>query len=747
MAAFKIKVEGLVQGVGFRPYVYRIAQKYNISGTVKNITDGVEIIAQGENNDIKSFLDGINKGAPGAAQLENITVVETGLQSFSGFAIVQSEDNSHTITGISPDIAVCDDCLKDMATQPHRLSYPLINCTNCGPRFTIIKDLPYDRGNTTMQPFEMCQVCWEEYNNILDRRFHAQPLACNHCGPTYQMVADNKHTNITSEILISAAEMLANGKIIALKGTGGFHLMCNALDDAAVSRLRASKKREGKPFAVLFRNIGAIQQYAAVNSIEEESLTSWRRPIVLLQMKKQLAASVTQGLNTIGAFLPYMPFHYLLFEKTDLPALVLTSGNLADEPIVTDEDKAKLVFKDIADAVIYYNREIYNRTDDSVVRVIAGKERVLRRSRGYVPSPVKTSLKVDGILATGAELVNCFCIGKGQQAILSQHIGDLKNIETFTFYTETIEKFKRLFRFHPELMVHDLHPDYLSSKYVLGQDTEKLAVQHHHAHIASCIAEHGLDEKVIGVSFDGTGLGEDGHIWGSEFLICDLEGFERYLHFRYIPLPGGDKAVEEPWRTAVSYLYQVFGPHIKLLDIPFLNKMEEKKLDRIIEAIDKNINVPLSSGAGRLFDAVAALLDVCTVANYHAEAPMHLEALTVGSVSSRYEIAVGEVISFAEMFQQLIEDIKKRTPVEIMATKFHNTIIYTVLKVVLKIRRETALNKVVLSGGTFQNKYLTERVEALLEKNNFEVFSHHRVPCNDGGIALGQLVIAAKRRK
>ncbi|MFO7655493.1 MAG: carbamoyltransferase HypF [Bacteroidales bacterium] len=747
MAALKIKVEGLVQGVGFRPYVYRMAQKYNISGTVKNITDGVEIIAQGNDSDLSNFLDSLKNGTPGAAQVDNVAVFEIVMQLYKDFTIAHSEDRSHAITGISPDIAVCPDCLEDIDSQPHRLSYPLINCTNCGPRFTIIKALPYDRRNTTMQPYAMCSICSNEYDDILDRRFHAQPVACNHCGPVYHMIAKNKRFTSLEDILASAAEMLSNGKIIALKGTGGFHLMCNALDEMAVARLRAAKKREVKPFAVLFRDLKTLKEYAVVNSTEEESLTSWRRPIVLLEVKNHLAGSVAQGLNTIGAFLPYMPFHYLLFHHVSLHTLVLTSGNVADEPIVMDEQGAIEVFKDIADAIIYYNREIFNRTDDSVVRVTGRKERVFRRSRGYVPSPVKTSCNVDGILAAGAELVNCFCIGKGQQAILSQHIGDLKNIETYAFYTETIEKFKKMFRFRPELLVHDLHPDYLSTKYALGQDTKKIAVQHHHAHIASCMAEHNLDEKVIGVSFDGTGLGTDGNIWGSEFLICDLKDFERYQHFEYIPLPGGDKAVEEPWRTAVSYLYQIFGPHIKLLDLPFLNNIEEKKLDLIIESIDKKINNPLSSGAGRLFDAVAALLNVCPVASYHAEAPMRLEALTVGSVSSRYEIAVSETISFAEMFQQVIEDIKKKNPVEIIATKFHNTVIYTILKIAMKIRRENALNKVVLCGGTFQNKYISERIEALLEKNNFEVFSHQNVPCNDAGIALGQLMIASKKRR
>ncbi|HJX70845.1 MAG TPA: hypothetical protein VJ346_02805, partial [Bacteroidales bacterium] len=354
---------------------------------------------------------------------------------------------------------------------------------------------------------------------------------------------------------------------------------------------------------------------------------------------------------------------------------------------------------------------------------------------------------VEGILAAGAELVNCFCIGKGHQAILSQHIGDLKNIETYQFYTETIEKYKRLFRFSPGLVAYDMHPDYLSTRYASELNIDSIPVQHHHAHIASCMAEHGIDEKVIGVSFDGTGYGSDGKIWGSEFLLADLHGFERYSHFEYMALPGGDKVTEEPWRTAVSCLYNSFGRHLKYLDIPFVNLMEEKKLDLILEAIDKNINCPLSSGAGRLFDAVAALINVCPVSKFHAEAPMRLESLTIGSLNQRFEISQQETISFKEMFQQIIEDIHREIPVEIISTKFHNTIIYTIFRVSLKIRSETGLNKIVLSGGTFQNKYIMERLEPLLIKNKFEVFSQGRIPCNDGGIALGQLVIAAKKRE
>ena len=747
MIALRIKIEGLVQGVGFRPFVYRLAKKYQINGYVQNLSDGVEILAEGEKKSLKKFLDEMKEDAPAASEIQEIIVHETSPGLLNDFTIAGSSDVSGAITDISPDIAVCSDCLEDMRSQPHRINYPLINCTNCGPRFTIIRDLPYDRIHTTMQSFEMCENCRAEYENISDRRFHAQPVACNVCGPKYEMLSEEGVIVELDRILDTLSDYITKGKIIAFKGTGGYHLMCNALDEQAVNRLRRLKKREGKPFAVLFRNLDAIREFAGVDAREAELLTSWRRPIVLLDMKKQLAPSVALGLKTIGAFLPYMPIHYLLFEKINISALVLTSGNLSDEPIITGDNEAKEVFGTITDAIVCYNREIYNRTDDSVVRLIAGKERVFRRSRGYAPAPVRILQNVEGILAAGAELVNCFCIGKGHQAILSQHIGDLKNIETYQFYTETIEKYKRLFRFSPGLVAYDMHPDYLSTRYASELNIDSIPVQHHHAHIASCMAEHGIDEKVIGVSFDGTGYGSDGKIWGSEFLLADLHGFERYSHFEYMALPGGDKVTEEPWRTAVSCLYNSFGRHLKYLDIPFVNLMEEKKLDLILEAIDKNINCPLSSGAGRLFDAVAALINVCPVSKFHAEAPMRLESLTIGSLNQRFEISQQETISFKEMFQQIIEDIHREIPVEIISTKFHNTIIYTIFRVSLKIRSETGLNKIVLSGGTFQNKYIMERLEPLLIKNKFEVFSQGRIPCNDGGIALGQLVIAAKKRE
>jgi hydrogenase maturation protein HypF len=746
IVAVKIKVEGLVQGVGFRPFVYRLASQNNCSGYVLNKTDGVLIKIEGTRKNTEKFSKELRTNYPVVALIENIYIDNDKIENLDDFKILDSQDLSDEISQISPDIAVCNDCIRDLKDQPHRLDYPFINCTNCGPRFTIVKDFPYDRDKTTMQIFQMCDKCKNEYNDISDRRFHAQPVACNDCGPQYQLHLNNSTVNDFAQILDILTNYISEGKIIAIKGIGGYHLMCNAHNENTVKRLRNSKHREGKPFAVMFADINEIQEYAEVSVDEKNTLLSWRRPIVLLNAKKELAFSVCVGFNTIGAFLPYMPIHYLFFERSNLPAIVLTSGNFYEEPIIIDNEKAIKKLFDIADAILTYNRDIYNRTDDSVVKIINNNECVFRRSRGYAPHPVYLNLDIDGILATGAELVNCFCIGKGNQAILSQHIGDLKNYETYEFYTETIEKFIRLFRVNPSLVVSDMHPDYMSTRYAENLKIDHIKVQHHHAHIASCMAENKLDEPVIGVSFDGTGYGADGNIWGSEFIIADLKDFQRYAHFDYIELPGGDKAVEEPWRTAVSYLCKYFGNDFYNLKLPFLENIDRKKIDMVLTAIDKRINCPLTSGAGRLFDAVAAIAGICTTSKFHAEAPMRLESLVSQNVKECYDFEINKTISFKNLFKELVMDIKEGISKSIISAKFHNTIIYVIFETVTKMRKETGIEKVALSGGTFQNKYILERIKPLLLNEKFKVYTQTGIPCNDGGVALGQLAIAAKRR-
>lgn len=745
IVALRIKIKGLVQGVGFRPFVFRLAHQHKINGWVANRTDGVEIQSEGSDDSVRSFIKDLQNKAPVISQIDEFIVSENPVEYLQDFSILSSNDLTDETSEISPDIAVCQDCLTDQKNQSHRVDYPFINCTNCGPRFSIIQDFPYDRPNTTMAPFRMCNLCEEEYHDIVNRRFHAQPIACNHCGPVYSMFHNGRSSENISRILNDISRLLDHGKIIAVKGLGGFHLMCDALNEATVSRLRQSKQHEGKPFAVMFRNLDAIKKYAQVNETEEQALQSWQRPIVILKSKRSLAQSVSLKLNTIGAFLPYMPFHHLLFERIQQPALILTSGNIAEEPIVIDNQQAHSVLSAISDAVLTYNRDIYNRVDDSVLQIVNDKPRILRRSRGFVPAPVKLPFDVNGIFAAGAELVNCFCIGKGKQAYLSQHIGDLKNMETFDFYKEAIERFKNIFRIKPRIAVSDMHPDYLSTRYAHLMEIKLIEVQHHHAHIASCMAENGLDEKVIGLAFDGTGYGNDGNIWGGEFMVCDYRDFFRHNHFEYMSMPGGDKVTEEPWRMGISLLYQTFGKDFLAVELPFLQGIGKEKSILIAEAIEKKINCPLTSSAGRLFDAIAAITGVCTHTLHHAEAPMRLESLLDENQEGYYKAYISDHVSFKPVIRQICTDIIQGISSAVISAKFHNTIIETALEVIQKISAETGIHKVVLSGGTFQNKYLLERMENKLNQYHFQVFTHSRIPCNDGGIALGQIAIAGKK--
>lgn len=743
--AYEIKVSGLVQGVGFRPFIYRIAHENGIFGWVENNLRGVVIHAEGSAAKIKNFIDDITLKAPPAAMINAVDLSPAQPQDHTAFIITKSSDNNQGVTEISPDIAVCRDCLDDMKSQPHRVGYPFTNCTNCGPRFTIIKDLPYDRHKTTMDVFEMCPQCRSEYSDVLDRRFHAQPVACNHCGPEYALLLNGETIKGIKKILEKTASLLEEGKIIAVKGLGGFHLMCDATSEEAVATLRSRKLREGKPFAVMCRNLSTLEDYATLNETEREMVTSWRRPIVLVRHKKEPAPSVCNGFHRMGAMLPYMPFHYQLFEKTTLPALVLTSGNLSDEPIILNNEEAANRLGKIADATLTYNRNIHNRTDDSVGFVAGGKPTLIRRSRGYAPSPIRTSLNVDGIFAAGAELTNSFAVGREKLAILSQYIGDLKNYETYGFYEESVEKFFRLFRVEPKIAAIDLHPDYFSTNFGKTLGIKTISIQHHHAHIASCMAEHGLDEPVIGVAFDGTGLGDDGNIWGGEFLVCDLQSYSRAAHFEYIPLPGGDQVTKEPWRTAVSYLRHTFGDAFKELPVGFLKNIPESKVNLIGEMLEKKINTPLSSACGRLFDAVSALINLCPVSTFHAEAPMRLESIADTSIKESYSFEGDKILSFKKMIREILEDLGKRLPLPVISAKFHNTMTTVIVTTAEKIRQEKGIEKVVLSGGSFQNAILLDTAVGQLEKSGFQVFTHHNIPSNDGGIALGQLVIAAKQ--
>ncbi len=741
--AYHIYIRGLVQGVGFRPFVYNLARQHNIKGSVENTNEYVLIKAECTDDTLSVFIDELKQYAPPASYIESINIQKDTVKNYPDFYIEKSRNISDDITQVSPDIAVCNNCLQDMHAQAHRLHYPLINCTNCGPRFTITRELPYDRQNTTMASFKMCPQCKKEYEEPSDRRFHAQPIACNHCGPNYSLLFNNQNITDTDKIITTLAKLIQQGKTIAIKGTGGYHLMCDALNEKAVHNLRKQKKREKKPFAVMFRDINTAKEHATIGKKEEELLMSWQRPIVLLKEKKALAKPVSLGFRTIGAMLPYMPFHYLLFEKLQTDVIVMTSGNISDEPIVKDDPEAKKRLLPLSDALVLYNRDIHNRTDDSVTFVVNEKEHLIRRSRGYVPHPHALNYNVNNILATGAELVNCFCLGKNNLAIMSQHIGDLKNIKTYEFYTESIERFSKLFRATPELIACDLHPDYLSTRYANETGLPLIKIQHHHAHIASCMAEHNIDEPVIGISLDGTGLGDDGNIWGGEYLICNLEDYSRYTHLEYIPLPGGDKATYEPWRTALSYLFKIYGKSIP--ELPFLEKINKEKMDMVSLAIEKQINTPLTSSMGRLFDAVSALCNVCTQPAFHAEAPMRLESIMDPSCNNKYSFEIKKEISFKPMIHEIISDLKNNIPAAEISAKFHHTIIDVNLTIAKKIREDTGIKKVMLSGGSFQNRFLLSNTETKLQQAGFDVFANEKFPVNDGGIALGQLVVAGRR--
>lgn len=746
MTAINIIIKGLVQGVGFRPSIYRIAMDYNLKGTVENNNAGVIINIEGNSYNISKFIESLPNKIPAAASIASIIHKEIPVQGFTDFSIVKSSSITNEVTEVSPDIAVCDSCMEDIKNQEHRKNYPFTNCTNCGPRFTIIRDLPYDRAKTTMDVFPMCDICKKEYTDILDRRFHAQPVACNNCGPHYSMHFNNTITEDISDLLKQFVRLIAQEKIIAIKGLGGYHLTCDAFSNNAIEKLRLAKSREGKPFALMFKNIETAEKYLHINDEEKKLLTGWRRPIVLLKIKKNISKGISIGLNSIGIMLPYMPIHHMIFESLNTESIVLTSGNISDEPVIISDKEALHSLGKIADAVITYNREIYNRADDSVTTVVNGKPRLVRRSRSYAPSPIDTNLNTEGIFSAGAELVNCFAIGKGNQIIMSQHIGDLKNLETLEFYKESAHRFGNLFRFKPTHAVVDMHPDYLSTRYAENLRIPITRVQHHHAHIAACIAEHNFTKKVIGISFDGTGLGDDNNIWGGEFLICDLLNYHRYSHFEYVKQPGGDAVSKHPWRMMTAYLHNYFGKDI-VQDYDFLfQNIDKSELSTIIMMLENNLNTPLTSSSGRLFDAVAALLNICRNASYHAEAPMQLESIAAQSNNS-YRVTISNTVSFKHTFVDMISDIKNNVPTEIISGKFHNTLIEVILTISDKIRSEFGINTVVLSGGSFQNKILLENTEKQLAAKGFVCLSQSLTPSNDGGIALGQLAIAAKRRE
>jgi hydrogenase maturation protein HypF len=751
--ARRIKVRGVVQGVGFRPFIYRLALQNNLMGYVFNTTADVTIVLEGASSDIESFINRLEESAPPQSHIESVSIEEEPVKGLLQFTIEASRVQDQEYQLISPDIATCNLCKKEIFDpSDRRYQYPFTNCTNCGPRFTIIESMPYDRPNTTMRKFKMCQRCLREYNDIQDRRFHAQPNACPECGPVLHLT-DSSGKPVAGDPLSISADLLKKGKILAIKGLGGFLLACDATDDTSVVLLRKRKKRGAKPFAVMMESINEIEKFCHVSVQEKTLLGSSQSPIVLLKRKSPSPAlSPLIAPNTIylGVMLPYTPLHHLIIKRTERP-LIMTSGNISEEPIAADNHEALQRLSGIADYFLMHNRDIYSRYDDSVTMAVNGKVQIIRRARGFAPYPVKLPFSAGGVLACGAETKNAFCLTRENYAFLSQHIGDLENLETLENFEATIRLYKKMFYIEPEVIAYDMHPEYLSTKYSLEliefAGIKGVPVQHHHAHIVSCMVDNGISDPVIGVAFDGTGYGEDGTIWGAEFLLADYAGFKRLAHFEYMPLPGGKAAIEKPYRMALCYLFKVFGDDTLKLDLPFLKGLDRDKIALIKTQIEKKINSPYASSCGRLFDAVSALLDIRNEADYEGQAAVELESVAELNVDKGYPFDVIEkdgvkVVSFDNMFRSIIDDMNQKKPESYIAGKFHLTIAEVVLTVCRILSKETGINKVALSGGVFQNRLLLELAIKKLEAEGLVVLVHHDVPANDGGIALGQAVIA-----
>ena len=752
----RLVISGVVQGVGFRPFVFSTATRLGLTGFVGNDSNGVFIEIEGEETGLDAFVHTLTTAPPLLAHIEHITTTNLAPIATTTFEIVHSEAQPSQRTLISPDISTCSDCLNEFFDPAdRRYLYPFTNCTNCGPRFTIIQDIPYDRPKTTMASFPMCAACQAEYENPLDRRFHAQPNACPTCGPRIWLESTIGHTSPDTPPIELAQRLLLTGKVLAVKGLGGFHLACDATNDFALAILRKRKQRPGKPFALMAYNISSIRRFAHISKEEEQLLTSKERPIVLLRKRELFTLSklIAPDNPFIGVMLPYTPLHYLLLaprqDETPL-TLVMTSGNLANEPIVHTNENARAFLTPLVDAILFHNRDIHARADDSVLRVAQHPNEPtallpIRRSRGYAPFPVKLPASLPPILAVGGELKATFCLANAEHGFMSQHIGDMENMETLNAFEEAADHFETIFRVTPEHIACDLHPGYLSTQWAErnahGRTLTK--VQHHHAHIASVMAEHQIspEERVIGFSFDGTGYGTDGAIWGGETLICGYAQFERAYHLRYVPLVGGNIAVKRPYRLALAHLWAAGLPWD--LDIPAVAACPEPERKIILRQLETGLNSPATSSMGRLFDAVAALIGVRQTVTYEAQAAMELEALAIPDISSPYPYTLSDgTIDPGPMLHAIVNDLKSGTSVPQISGRFHYTLVDIVDTISQQLRASTGIGTVALSGGVFQNVTLLQQAVSRLSQSGFTVLTHRLVPPNDGGLALGQAMVA-----
>ena len=750
----RIAVRGAVQGVGFRPFIYRLANEIGLVGWVNNSPQGVFIEAEGAKSQLDELVLRIEKERPPRASIQSLESTFLDSIGYRGFEIRKSDGAGARTTLVLPDIATCPDCVGEIFDPDNRrYRYPFTNCTHCGPRFTIIESLPYDRAHTSMGKFEMCAECRREYQDPLDRRFHAQPNACPSCGPQLQLWDEQGHTLETRDAALNRTiDAIKAGKIVAIKGIGGFHLVVDARNDLAVNRLRKRKHREEKPLALLAPALAAVKTLCEVCDLEERLLEAPEAPIVLLRRnalctEHNVSAAVAPRNPYLGIMLPYTPLHHLVMAELG-SFIVATSANLSDEPICTDEKEALERLRGIADFFLVHDRPIVRHADDSVARIIAGRELVLRRARGYAPLPVSLKEDAPALLAVGGQLKNSVAITAGPQVIISQHIGDLETEAALGAFHQTIASLQRLYEVKPEHHLCDLHLEYLSTKFARDRDPSVAAIQHHFAHIASCMAENELDGTVLGVAWDGTGYGPDGTIWGGEFLLTDGASFQHFASLRRFRLPGGERAIREPRRTAMAVLYEMFGDGLfERDDIQLLDQFDETERSVLKQMLKKGINSPYTSSAGRLFDAVSSLLGICQRTRFEGQAAMELEfAADKGATDERYSFSFltgkgeGEydpvwVIDWEPMIRALLTDITSGSLLSAIATKFHNTLVQMIVETALRADEK----RVALSGGCLQNRYLSERVIVRLEEKGFRPYWHQRVPPNDGGIALGQI--------
>ncbi|WPD22641.1 MAG: carbamoyltransferase HypF [Candidatus Electrothrix scaldis] len=845
-----VRVQGLVQGVGFRPFVYGLATNLGLCGWVRNTSAEVEILLQGQDEALEKFLACLQKDAPSLARIDAISTepdFSAGQQeeTYRDFTILLSEEQKDKRQGvqpiqpIAPDAALCPDCARELLDPTDtRYLYPFISCTNCGPRFTIIQDLPVDRQRTVMQAFPLCPTCQKEYENPLDRRFHAQASACPVCGPSlnlYEVTTSRRgepmcspspdsvgarhtvplhitgqthrsaSTNLNLDVLLTARRLLREGKILAIKGLGGFHLACDAENPAAVAELRRRKNRPDKPFALMAANLEQVRAICQVSEAEAELLQGSEKPIVLLETKHSVPTVKTMGyvrpappgrqeksvpegqsiiaqsfktglenqyediapnLDRLGCMLPYTPLHLLLLNQTDpvlaqepTPALlVMTSGNRSGEPIITENEEALAQLAPLADALLLHDRPIHSRCDDSVLRIDKENRTALflRRSRGYAPYPIQLPFTVEPILAVGGQLKNTFCLAEGRQAFLSQHIGDMDEVATCNTFEASVQQAGKLFRIQPKYIAHDLHPQYFTSSYAQRESQRNglpcLAAQHHHAHIAACMADNGLeDRKLIGLAFDGTGYGPDGTIWGGEVLLASYGDFERFAHLQCFPLPGGEAAIRQPWRIAVGATHALGIESAELDDLPFLDHIEPQALSIIRQQVDKQINCPQTSSLGRLFDAAASLIGIRNQVNYEAQAAIELEVLSKSYLNSTAPYPADlfstdgseRIVPLQGLFQAIIEDVQRQEPAGLIGARLHHTLAQLAITLCRKAQATTGLQEVALSGGVWQNQILLNLVRQGLEEQGLTVYCHQQVPCNDGGLALGQLAVAS----